>query len=149
MPYDACCVTRGIIPDEHYGIDLGCNPANIAVGTMGDGDLVASCDGQAEGGDWTCSQGGNYVLIKYIVGEQPLYVYYYHLVQGSVTKVPVGSRLKKGDQVGVAGNTGYSFGIHLDVTSQTTPPLEIGKYDPASVVDFRTILDMNNYPACE
>ena len=91
---------------------------------------------------------GNFVLIKYIVGEQPLYVYYYHLAEGSVLKAEPGTRLKKGQQVGMTGTTGKSNGVHLDVTSQKNPPTDFGRLNPDSTVDFRQMLEMDHWPAC-
>ena len=150
VPYEGCCIVRGLIPGwEHAGVDIACAAGSVDVVAMGDGDLVSKCDGQPIGPDYAiCGQGGNYVLIKYVVGDQPLYVYYYHLVQGSVTKAEIGTRLKKAEVVGISGTTGFSTGIHLDVTSETTPPVEPGKYNPDSIVDFRQMLEMDHWPAC-
>lgn len=51
-------------------------------------------------------QWGNYVCIKADTGEL---IFYCHL---SERLVSVGQRVKKGDPIGVEGNTGYSFGSH-------------------------------------
>ena len=153
VPYKGCCIKRGIInlppPNEHKGIDIVCGINSVGVVAMGDGDLVNKCDGQPVGEDYSiCAQGGNFVLIKYIVGKQPLYVYYYHLAQGSVTKAEIGTRLKKGEQVGMTGTTGRSTGIHLDVTAHKNPAPEPGKYEPTSIVDFREMLQMKRWSLC-
>lgn len=52
-------------------------------------------------------QWGNYVCIKTDAGQ---YHYYCHLASRSVSE---GQTVKRGDKLGVMGNTGYSFGAHL------------------------------------
>ncbi len=49
---------------------------------------------------------GNYVRVD---GDDGMYYYYCHLDQRLVS---VGQRVKKGDHIGIEGNTGYSFGSH-------------------------------------
>ena len=49
---------------------------------------------------------GNYVRID---GDDGMYYYYCHLDKRLVS---VGQRVKKGDHIGIEGNTGYSFGSH-------------------------------------
>ncbi|CAF1238443.1 unnamed protein product, partial [Didymodactylos carnosus] len=148
VPYDNCCIRRSIQARySHAGVDINCTPASVGVVAMGDGDVVEACDGQVVGGAYTCAQGGNYVKIKYIVGDKPLYVFYFHLAQGSVA-VLAGTRVKKGTQVGMIGTTGLSTGLHLDVTAQTNQGPADGLYNPTSIVDFRTFLEMDNWKAC-
>lgn len=50
---------------------------------------------------------GNYVVIRTASGK---YHYYCHLESRAVS---AGQTVKAGDKLGVMGNTGYSFGIHL------------------------------------
>ena len=52
---------------------------------------------------------GNYVKIKH---NEEYHTLYAHLAYGSVT-LNVGDTVKKGDQIGLMGNTGYSTGNHL------------------------------------
>jgi murein DD-endopeptidase MepM/ murein hydrolase activator NlpD len=53
--------------------------------------------------------GGNHVILDVGGGY---YAFYAHLVPGSV-KVKVGDRVKKGQQVGLLGNSGNSTAPHL------------------------------------
>ena len=52
-------------------------------------------------------QWGNYVCVQTSSGR---YHYYCHLASRSVSE---GQTVKRGDKLGVMGNTGYSFGAHL------------------------------------
>lgn len=52
-------------------------------------------------------QWGNYVCILTPYGQ---YHYYCHLASRAVTE---GQKIKRGEKLGVMGNTGYSFGAHL------------------------------------
>ena len=49
---------------------------------------------------------GNYVCVN---GDDGMWYYYCHLDRRLVS---AGQRVKKGDHIGVEGNTGYSFGSH-------------------------------------
>lgn len=52
-------------------------------------------------------QWGNYVCIETAAGQ---YHYYCHLASRAVSE---GQTVKRGDTLGIMGNTGYSFGAHL------------------------------------
>ncbi|CAF1599238.1 unnamed protein product, partial [Didymodactylos carnosus] len=171
VPYDNCCIRRSIQARySHAGVDINCTPASVGVVAMGDGDVVEACDGQVVGGAYTCAQGGkvdihqlyrvkkisrvlgqilykNIMLKSNIVSDKPLYVFYFHLAHGSVA-VQGGTRVKKGTQVGMIGTTGLSTGLRFYVTAQTNPGPADGLYDPTSIVDFRTFLEMDNWKAC-
>ena len=82
-------------------------------------------------------QWGNYITLEADTGELIIYA---HLSKRLVSK---GDRVKKGDVIGIEGNTGYSFGSHCHlevrnsenkVTSEintpkfTSIPNKIGKY---------------------
>ena len=75
-------------------------------------DLLALCDGEiiqsrivTDRSNLTW-QWGNYVTLKADTGELIIYA---HLSKRLVNK---GDRVKKGDVIGIEGNTGYSFGSH-------------------------------------
>lgn len=68
---------------------------------------------------------GNYVCV---VGDDGRQYYYCHLSQRLVS---AGQRVKRGDHVGVEGNTGYSFGSHChfevrDSSGAINPPQILG-----------------------
>ena len=102
---------------SHHGIDVisvtGICPA-IAVA---DGEVVRVQDGVL-GHDETVYTAGNFVRIKHPNG---LYSRYLHLAPNSIC-VKLGQRIKAGDKLGVIGDTGYSFGVHLhfDVNDGST-----------------------------
>ena len=87
---------------QHNGIDT-CRWA----GTHG-ADVIAVKAGTVEVANWGWGGGyGNYVVINHGNG---VLTYYAHL---SNIRVSVGQRVRQGDVIGNAGNTGYSFGAHL------------------------------------
>lgn len=61
--------------------------------------------------------GGNWVALKIADGRYGMYA---HLIPGSL-KVKKGDRVKKGDVVGLVGNTGNSTAPHLHFHVSTTP----------------------------
>lgn len=56
-----------------------------------------------------CADQGNYITIMHSDGT---FAQYYHLQQNGV-KVNIGDHVKKGDTIGLSGNTGWSSGPHL------------------------------------
>lgn len=66
---------------------------------------------------------GNVVVLKvdnapWQKGTKALYFGYCHMVKPCHLKV--GTKVKAGDVIGYAGNTGYSFGVHLHITLSLT-----------------------------
>lgn len=91
-----------VVEDFHTGIDL----INIK-----NDEIVAFADGEIVSVNNTGKQGGKacYVRIKHNNG---LYTLYYHLKSRSIT-VKKGELVKKGQVIGIIGNTGIATGIHL------------------------------------
>ena len=90
----------------HKGIDFGATRENV----------LAVYDGTVVGKGWDsyngkCFSGGNYLLIKQ---DNGMYTTYFHLEK---TSVNTGDRVKKGQIVGVSGNSGawncQKLGYHL------------------------------------
>lgn len=91
-----------IVEDFHTGIDL-INLDNDLVVAFDDGEVVKVNKIGKKGGK-AC-----YVRIKHNNGY---YTLYYHLKNKSIC-VDVGQKVKKGDQLGIIGDTGIVTGIHL------------------------------------
>jgi murein DD-endopeptidase MepM/ murein hydrolase activator NlpD len=90
--------------DWHGGIDL-VGVGTTAVCSVGDGTVLASqiiTDKSNLTWQW-----GNYVAVLMNDGAV---IYYCHLASRAVKK---GDKIKKGQRIGIMGNTGYSFGAHL------------------------------------
>ena len=83
----------------HKGIDL--------VG-VDDINVYSIADGVIDATPYEASGFGYYVRMKLPDGRR---IYYGHLKQGSIV-VKAGQSVKKGDKLGVMGNTGHSFGAH-------------------------------------
>ncbi len=87
---------------QHNGIDT-CRWS----GTHG-ADVVSVKDGTIDVASWGYGGGyGNYVVVNHGEG---VVTYYAHL--SNITVSP-GQKVQKGQVIGQAGNTGYSFGAHL------------------------------------
>ena len=95
--------------------------------------LIAICDGEITQSRIVTDksnltwQWGNYVCLKAKTGEL---IFYCHLSERKVYK---GQRVKKGDVIGIEGNTGYSFGshCHLEVrnsSNKVTDEVNTPKY---------------------
>ena len=87
----------------HGGIDV-VGLADKHVCAVADGYVAVSqivTDKRDRTWEW-----GNYVCV---IGDDGRQYYYCHL---SRRLVSAGQRVKRGDHVGIEGNTGYSFGLH-------------------------------------
>lgn len=96
----------------HKALDLGWNSnyggSNMPVHAAEDGTVVAVVKNYNKT-DVDTPNYGNYVKIKH---NEEYHTLYAHLAYGSVT-LNVGDTVKKGEQIGLMGNTGYSTGNHL------------------------------------
>lgn len=104
-------VSQGFTLGKHNGLDL--------VGISGK-KLLSVCDGTVYQSRIVTDrsnltwQWGNYVTVKADTGEL---ITYAHLSERLVSK---GERIKKGDVIGIEGNTGYSFGSHCHLEVRTS-----------------------------
>lgn len=110
----------------HHGIDL-VGLDDTTVYSIVDGKVRTGADNSA----------GNYVCVTIEDGRR---VYYFHLKS---FKVKTGDTVKKGQAVGIMGNTGHSFGAHthlelrvkgtayksLDISEFTGIPNKVGVYE--------------------
>ena len=85
-------------PRMHYGQDF-----SVPYGT----DVYATGDGTVIESGWNSGGFGNYIVIDHGYGLQTTYG---HLSQIRVSK---GMNIKRGDLIGLSGNTGTSSGPHL------------------------------------
>ena len=91
--------------DTHSGIDLVPSPSNNEAKILAIASgVVVSCNNKGVKGGSAC-----YVRIKHDNGLNSLY---YHLKSGSL-KVKKGKKVKKGDVIGIIGDTGLATGVHL------------------------------------
>lgn len=90
--------------DYHNGVDL-VGVGSTSVCSVCDGTvLVSQIITDKSNLTW---QWGNYVAVQ--AGDGTVH-YYCHLASRAVKK---GDKVKKGQRIGIMGNTGYSFGAHL------------------------------------
>ena len=113
--------------DNHTGIDIvGVEDKNVYApcdGTIGSSTIITD----KSNATW---QWGNYVRLD---TEDNHSIYLCHLASRSVK---VGQKVKKGDKLGVMGNTGYSFGAHTH--------FEVRKYGTSTVVNPSTYSGIPN-----
>lgn len=91
-------------PNHHLGYDLVGVGSNVVTAAVGGKVVVSRIITNKSNLTW---QWGNYVCVR---GNDGRFYYYCHLKSRSVKK---GDAVKAGDEIGVMGNTGYSFGAHL------------------------------------
>lgn len=87
----------------HQGVDLAGERAGMKV------SVYASADGVVKKAG-VLSTYGNRVLITHVINGKVYETNYAHLDKILVKE---GQRVKQGEQIGVMGNTGGSFGVHL------------------------------------
>lgn len=88
----------------HNGVDLVGEGSNVVVSVC-DGVVLSSqiiMDKSNRTWEW-----GNYVSVQ---AQDGTVHYYCHLASRAVKK---GDKVKRGQRIGIMGNTGYSFGAHL------------------------------------
>ena len=110
--------------DQLVNENYRCHGADILA--VADGVVVGTKDGIPENVPGITSRavpitletvGGNYVMLN--IGEG-VYVFYAHLIPGSL-RVAVGDRVRKGDLLGLVGNSGNSTEPHLHIHVADAP----------------------------
>lgn len=118
----------------HKGIDLQYKGDKY----HGNGPVYAIADGQVVAAGWSESM-GNYVRIRHkapgknslgVDGNTPIESIYMHF--SSTPTVKAGMTVKRGQQIGNEGNTGFSFGNHLHLQLEQNNV----HFDPRKVFDF-------------
>lgn len=89
---------------------------------------------------------GNYVAV---LGDDGKTVYYCHMSERSVQP---GTRVNAGDEIGIEGNTGYSFGAHLHLeVREGNRPINAAEYigvpNALGTYDANTHPELDNTPA--
>ena len=100
-------ITQHYGHNGHKGADLGAtNDRKVFANSIGTVESIQTGIPNAQGSTGTRSW-GNFVLIKHPNGMKTRYA---HLSQVLVKK---GQQVNAGQQIGVQGNTGNSYGVHL------------------------------------
>lgn len=108
-------ITTHSSPDSQYAVDIGM-PEGAPVVAARDGVVVSTEAGQTEGGQTPeMLTKANAVRIRHVDGTIAVYA---HLAHGGVFVYP-GQQVSAGQQIGLAGSTGYSSGPHLHFAVQT------------------------------
>lgn len=112
--------------EGHQGIDL--------VSTKGDKSILAAADGVVIAAGILDTY-GNRVLLRHNINGKEMDTLYAHL---SSYSVKVGDTVKQGQKIGVMGETGRSFGIHLhfEVHEGHWLKNQPNARDPRNYVDF-------------
>lgn len=111
-----------MVKDFHHGIDLIASPKNNSA------EILCIADGTVTGVRKRGKQYGDgcYVRVKHSNGYYSLY---FHMKDKSVC-VDVGTKVKKGQKIGIIGTTGKSTGVHLHFQiDKGTSATSINPYD--------------------
>lgn len=121
----------------HKGIDFGATKENV----------LAVYNGVAVGKGWDsysgkCFSGGNYILIKQ---DNGMYTTYFHLEK---TLVNTGEKVKKGQKIGVSGNSGawncqkLGYHLHFETRKSRSQSTHVNPVDYINV-DWSKIVTLN------
>lgn len=137
----------------HAGNDLKPSGGNKDIAASRDGTVVFVKDG-CVAGDASCgSRYGNRVDIQHTISGASVVSRYSHLESVAVKN---GQQVKKGDKIGVMGNTGHSFGLHLhfEIRKNTSEFGGVNLYDPMKSPSYAKSVKVegngsrtNTYPA--
>lgn len=102
----------------HQGIDYGMAPDTWGMMDAGDVEVVAAAPGvlvqRADGHyDRNCEINSLPSNFAIVLQDDGLYAFYWHLKKGSVTTKPIGSRIVRGELLGLVGSSGSSTAPHL------------------------------------
>jgi murein DD-endopeptidase MepM/ murein hydrolase activator NlpD len=103
----------------HPGTDFGV-PTGTAVKSVYDGKVVGFGNTDAYPG---CNAWGKWILIEHTNGLSSLYA---HLSSISISS---GQQVKKGQTIGLSGNTGVSTGPHLHLSLYVSQGVQVGRYN--------------------
>lgn len=112
--------------NTHAGIDCGLRSfAEQAVGVpifaALDGVVVATDDGHDDMHTQGENNDANFVILDH---GQNRYAYYWHMRKNSVA-VAAGEQVRAGQQIGLSGSSGYSFGPHLHFENRDLPNFSV------------------------
>jgi len=108
----------------HTGIDFGAVKKDILA--IGNGTIIAKGWDNYNG---KCTSGGNYILVKHTNG---MYSSYFHLKKISVK---VGQKVKKGEVLGISGNTGswncqpLAYHLHFETRLERSQSTHVNPVD--------------------
>lgn len=135
VSYKEACVTQGF-HNGHRAIDIGSyGQKRVKIFAVWDGTVIATCNGARDKDQKTCGPYGNHIRINHGTFE----ALYAHLTSGSL-KVSKGTKVKKGQLIGLMGTSGWSTGVHLHV--------EVKKKAAGSLHDIRSYLDLKGWKTC-
>ena len=101
----------------HEGIDLAGDNTTIVAAADG---VVIDVERGCVVGDTNCGGGyGNLVFIKHNINGSPLQSDYCHL-SSVAPGIEIGVQVKRGQPIGVMGDTGHSLGAHLHFQISTS-----------------------------
>jgi len=121
----------------HTGIDFGATQKEILA--IGDGEIIGKGWDSYNG---ECMSGGNYLLVKHSNG---MYSSYFHLQS---TYVDVGEKVKKGDVLGISGNTGswncqpLAYHLHFETRLGRSQSTHVNPVDYIAT-DWSKVLTLN------
>lgn len=126
-----------VFQKPHPGIDFGATQKEVIA--IGDGEVISKGWDSYNG---ECMSGGNYLLIKHTNG---MHSSYFHL---QTTYVDVGKKVKKGDILGISGNTGswncqpLAYHLHFETRLGRSQSTHVNPVDYIAA-DWSKVITLN------
>ena len=98
---------------NHTGVDFISKDGNLVIMAVADGTVIHDQDAYNPQLRWDVTSpysGGKFVIIKHKYKRATFYVRYLHLEENHVS---LNQTVTAGQQIGIMGDLGYSFGVHL------------------------------------
>lgn len=98
---------------NHTGIDFITDDGNLNILAVADGIVIHDQDAYNPELRWDITSpfsGGRFVIIKHMYDNKIYYARYLHMSENMVS---INERVSAGQQIGIMGDYGYSFGTHL------------------------------------
>ncbi len=76
---------------------------------------------------------GSFGLVVYVQYENDNWIGIYPHMDSINSSIQIGKQINEGDKIGIVGNTGYSFGVHLHYQEQKTINKGSEKREPKDI----------------
>lgn len=120
------------VQENHRGIDIGTKTIDENV-LCTKGGLIAHIDKTPVYNKETGA--GSFGNVVYIQMQDGWYAIYPHL-KSIHSDLRIGSKINEGDVIGIIGNTGFSFGVHLHYEERDNMSRKSKSREPIDIIEL-------------